>query len=83
MWKYEIRVARVIAVEVVIPLEVFIGITGLPVTRRLDTVFKRSVVQYRKIKAATIPRHEIGNIPIDAVKKATHELRLVGIFIAC
>src|SRR5690606_33114008 len=68
----------VVAADVVVPLEFArIGVIALaliPVAWRRNTVDQAAIMQYRKIEAATVPRHDLRRIALDAVEKTLDDL---------
>ena len=67
---------RVIAADVVIPLEVFVVFAQVPIARRIDAVHQATVVQHRQVKSASIPRNDLRGVFINAVKEALDDFRL-------
>ena len=52
---HQVDVAPVETAKVIVPLVFPIVVAGFPVTRRLNTVLQRTIVQYRQVEAAAVP----------------------------
>src|SRR5690606_7668264 len=73
---HQIDVPPMEAVQIVVEAELAIRVAELPEARRRDTVAQRAIVQHGQVEAAAVPRDELGQIVVEPVEEALHELLL-------
>ena len=79
---HQINMPPVKTTEIIVVAVIPIVIADLPITRCLNTVSHRPVVQYRQIETTAVPGHQVGCIPFNAIKEPANQLGLVRIRVA-
>ncbi|ABA49899.1 hypothetical protein BURPS1710b_2362 [Burkholderia pseudomallei 1710b] len=73
---HQVQMPRVIARQIIVPLEVAIVLAHVPVARRRNAVHERAVMQHRQIEAAAVPRHELRRVLLDHAVERLDQRRL-------
>ena len=68
--------AHVVSADVVVPLEVFVVLAHVPVLVGDHAVLQAPVMQYRQIKAATIPAHQLRPVLVQRVEEGLYDFCL-------
>ena len=74
---HQIKMARVVAADVVIPLEIaligVIAIAEIPIARRADAVQHAAIMQHRQVKTAAIPGNNLRCEFLDTIEEALND----------
>src|SRR5687767_9608960 len=73
--------AKVIAADVVVPLELAIVLAKVPVLARHHAVAQASVVQHWQVEAAAIPAHQVRHVSLHRAEEGLNDLPLLALAI--